>query len=175
MDQGALLLQEYQPAVRKVSNILRQDKGVVDEMGWDYDDYRQEFSWHAVKTALSFQEKHGFCLPAERRYTHKSLWNRVSNLRREYARKTRIPLVRTCGLLERQDAQGYDMEAQYEARESLKRLADELTAREMDVLLRVAAAGSVCDVRDPILDGKSKTFEGEVRRARAQAKKILDL
>jgi len=176
MDAGSLLVREHAKAIEQVISTIQGSSRRLDEMSWDKADYRQEFAWRAVKVALRFQEKFGFCLPSEKRFVYKSLWVHTSNVRRTFRKKTRLPVVRyglSPGSIGVDRDSCYDMTARIEASEDLRRLSEALSASEWEILFRVGMAGGVREAWLPS-DGSRSTFSERVRRIRTRAKQILD-
>jgi len=121
MDAECLSLQEYAPAIDRITNCYRGKKRPIpvreiDARAFDRDDYRQEFALLALHASRSFQERYGFCLPAERRFTYKSLWRHTAQLMRRQLAAERHPVTQSAEAPE----VAVDVEGQYEAAEALR-------------------------------------------------------
>ena len=136
------------------------------------EDYAQELRLKAITVADRFQHRVGFCLPAERRYTYKALWNRARNWRRDQQRREAYgtPL----------DAYGegvlgvYSIDGQLEARETLSRLLSGISRKDRLALESlVAAGGMVSAAWDPAIDSSLKLFRRRITRLRRKAKMAM--
>jgi len=168
-------IDEYDQAAKAISKHLgHMIRGDVDEQGRSRDDYHQDLRLHAIETAERFQNTKGFCLPAERRYVHKSLWNLARDWQRtnNKARSIRysVPIDE---MREERTEQWYDPHDQLSAIHDINRLKEKLPSNTWELLCRVAECGSARAAFDPARDGNISTHRLRVATAVTQAKKIL--
>lgn len=164
---------EYHPTATLLAFRYGPRLGALDEMARTTDDYVQELRLKAITTANRFQKLNGFCLPAERRYTYKSLWNRA----RSWKRKRFQRALREVPLLDSMErASGtYQIEGQLVAREVVRVLHSVLTADDRELLARlVQSDGIVSKAWIPETDGSLRTFERRVAQVRELAKNLMD-
>lgn len=165
---------EYKPAAQLLARRFGPTGGMLDAKARGRDDYAQELRLKAIDVAGHFQVRVGFCLPAERRYTYKALWNRARNWRRDQLRRQTLGLVVDA---QREDALGvYEIESQIEARQIVRVLISVLGPEDRDILARlVDADGVIPDAWNPEIDGTLRTFQRRVARLRERAKKAVGM
>ena len=163
---------EYQPVAKSVARCFWPEPRELDALARTRDDHVQELRLHAIEAAHRFQCQKGFCLPAERRYTYKALWNHARNWRRENQRHhvVAVPLDDGNG-----EALGsYRIESQLEARQVVQSLLAHLSPQERALLPRLMESGGCLQKAfDPQIDGNQRTLRKRVARLRQKAKKAL--
>ena len=164
---------EYKLAARSVAVRFWPESRMIDARGRTRDDYVQELRLKAVEAADRFQQSHGFCLPAERRYTYKALWNRARGWCRDARCQTvcAIPLDGGHGEV----LGSYDIEGNLEARQVIRSLLGCLSRKEREVLVQlVESGGNVSQAFDPEIDGSWRAFRRRVARLRWKAEKVME-
>jgi len=163
---------EYKLAAAVVAARFWPEARMVDARARTRDDYVQELRLQAINAANRFQHSRGFCLPEERRYTYKALWNHARNWRRGNWRNTvsEVPLDAEYGEV----LGSYQIDGQLEAREAIGSLLGCLCFKEREVLFRlVESGGNVNQAFDPDLDDSWRGFRKRVARLRRKAKKVM--
>jgi len=165
---------EYQPAAKALARRFGPRSGMLDARARTQEDYSHELRLKAVGAADRFQKWKGFCLPAERRYVYKALWNRARNWRRDQQRSQAMSAVVD---VHHEEALGvYEIEAQLEARQVVRVLASALSPKETVILARLVEANGVLrQAWRPELDGPIREFTRRVARIRRKAKKVAEL
>ena len=163
----------YQPLAKLIARRHRPLFGSLDNRGRGVDDYRQELRLKAIDVAVHFQKAEGFCLPAERRYVAKSMWNLARNWRRSQHSGP------VCGALDNHadsELGSYQIEPQLEARHLVRVLVEALPPHEVELLGRlIQADGVIGRAWDPKIDGKRRLFERRVEKLREKARTITGL
>ena len=162
---------EYQPVSKRLARRFGPRSGMLDAKARTREDFTHELRLKAIDAAEFFQRRVGFCLPAERRYIYKALWNLSRNWRRDQHRQKLFEVVVDS---HEETALGvYEIAGQIEARDVLRTLIDALPARDQEVLGRLAAAkGVISEAWDPSRDGPLWRFERQVSRIRNRAKRV---
>ena len=163
---------EYQGAAKLLAKRFGPRPGMLDLKARSRDDYTQELRLKAIEVADRFQRIRGFCLPAERRYTHKALWNRARSWRRDQGRHQIFE--QTYDAHSAKALGVYQIEEQLEARETLRMLADVLSQEDQEILTRLALVnGAISHAWDPNLDGTLRNFQRKVAKMRRSAKRAV--
>jgi len=171
-------LDEYDDAAQRISRHVerRIGRNVIDAQARTQDDYLQDLRLRAIETAETFQRVNGFCLPAERRYVHKSLWNRARDWTRTHILESFKRHDTSVEFLsEDKTNQWYDPEPQLEAIHALRQLEVRLPTEQWHVLREVAEAGG-CVLSAYNASPHSccqRSYHDRFQAAQEAAKKIL--
>lgn len=171
-----LTYRTYQPEAKAQARRLRPRQNQVDLLGLDQEDYIQEFTAHAARAAFIFQEKFGFCAPAEQRYTKTALCRVRTNWARSHSRISTVFSGVMLDIDGHEDALSYTEEGKFEARSLLRYLDRTLDSKDRQLFCRlVEAGGSIekaweADSDYPSLGG----FKRRVSRLRKKAKRLIE-
>jgi hypothetical protein len=162
-------LETYAKSAKRIAQSILPPQQ-IDSLANDQDDYAHQLLIASWEAQIAFRKQHGFCTPAERRWVHTCLWNKVRNVRRDSAwlacRKLPLEHVRL-------DSIQHDMVAQLEAREYLKQLQAVLSDDEWSTLCRVAEAGGISKAFEE-RDGNLARFQKRIRNLRKRAKQLVE-
>lgn len=171
MDISIGTYDDYTPAIKSIIGAYAPMPGMMDSSGKDRDDYFQELQLVSWTSQRKFRDRYGYCSPAERRYTHKCLWNYARSYRRDANSldgrhvdyEVIAPTLDT----------GIQLEDQVGARISLSTLESRLPRRDWDTLLSVGVCnGSVMEAAGQEQEQYTR-FRKRVYRVRRQAKALL--
>ena len=155
-------IDSYEPAIQTIAKRLSPADHCLDYVS----QLRME-SWDAQ---MEFRNRYGFCLPAERRYVHKTLWNSARTKIR--GRKFRGAVcLETMAVDTPPESKLSDVTGKYEAREALEMLESRL-GLDFQLLLRIGYAGELIEAHE-VEDGSMPIFRRRVRNLRARARRVL--
>lgn len=165
---------EYQSAAKLLARRFGPRSGMLDAKARTREDYTQELRLKAIEVAERFQKRVGFCLPAERRYTYKAMWNRARNWRRDQGRHRLFEMAVDS---HSEEALGvYQIDEQIAARQVVRVLIEVLPPEDKEIVARLAEAnGVISEAWQPEIDGSLTKFERRVGRIRRVAKKVAEL
>lgn len=162
---------EYATVVNRIASYLLARRGQVDVLGNMRDDYVSELCIEAMLASKTFKKKYGGCRKTEARYVYKSLWNyaRMKNRSRLRNKNSGVRFQPLNGELD-----PVNLEAQMEARSSIRALRKNLRKENLAILAQVAESnGDITEAwkEDPTCH--RWWFNSKVQRARDAAKKVL--
>jgi len=157
-----------------ITGIAKASRGLprrqLDALGWDASDYKQELNIAALKSLRAFHAKYGFCSPAETRYASASVWNATRRFGQRNGRaKARAPIHTVCP-----PEGSYEMEAAYEARETLARIKELVTDREWSDLINVAMEGGCVQAAWDPSECSEVWFRKRIQRLRAMLRDQIE-
>lgn len=159
---------KYAEVVHRIAAYLLPRKDQADVLGYMQDDYVSDLCVEAILASRSFQERGGDA-KGETRYVLKSLWNYARTRARSRFRRRRFyfqPL--------RYQLDPISLEAQAEARSSIRALQRNLDRMSLEMLMQLAAAeGDVREAWKADPRYHRRYFAVKAKEAREAAKAVL--
>lgn len=161
----------YEKVARKIAKKVVWPQ-IVDELGNDVDDYRQDFLFVAAQAVEHFRTKYGFAADAEHRYVCKALHNKARDCMRA---RNRLQYKKYSLDKMRESEHTYEMTEQLTSKITLNTISRAFVPGDWALLEHVVESKDMTQAhKSYVSDMSYRKFNRKIHELKNKAKKLAN-